>query len=412
MKLTRLLTDEVIAALVLPEGKLEEIHWDGGKGSLEGFGWRMKRSKPGAQVKCSYVIIKRFKGRSPRHSLDPVVKAKDARAWASRILAQYALGVDVAAEEKRTTAADKITFAYLAEQYLTAKEGTIRPASMVETRRYLTAGSYFKVLHGRPIDSILRKDIAACLLEIAKKHGQVAAARARSALSAMFTWAMQNGLSESNPTIGTARPKAPPSRSRVLSDSELVAVWNAARGDGDDFGKIIRLLILTGQRRSEVGGMRWSEITNDKWTIPSERSKNHREHTVPLGELAREIIASVPVVLDRDCLFGARGDGFTSWAGAKRELDARLGDTVRPWTLHDIRRTVATRMADIGVEPFHVEALLNHVGHKAGVAGVYNRSKYTNAIQKAVAAWDRYLRHLIEPGSVGSNVIDIQPATA
>src|SRR5262249_8687666 len=126
--------------------------------------------------------------------------------------------------------------------------------------------------------------------------------------------------------------------------------------------------------------------------------KNGREHTLPLGSLALEIIRSVPQVVDRDPLFGARTDrGFTSWAEHKRALDARLGDQVRPFVLHDARRTVATRMCDLGIEPHVVEQLLNHQsGHKRGPAGVYNKSKYPIAVQKAVAAWDRHLRALIE----------------
>src|SRR5262249_46513337 len=124
-----------------------------------------------------------------------------------------------------------------------------------------------------------------------------------------------------------------------------------------------------------------------------------------------DVIRSVPQVVDRDLLFGARTDrGFTSWAEHKRALDARLGDQAKPWTLHDLRRTVATRMCDIGIEPHVVEQILNNQsGNKRRVVGVYNKSKYPRAVENAVAAWDRHLRALIE-GREQRKVIPIKPA--
>jgi integrase len=128
---------------------------------------------------------------------------------------------------------------------------------------------------------------------------------------------MEHGLAETNPTVGTAKPKAPPSRDRVLSDQELLAVWQAA-GD-DDFGRIVQLLVSTGQRRTEVGGMCWSELNTERgtWTIPAERAKNNREHLLPLGSLALDVIRSTSPVVGRDPLFGARTDGgFSNWGKA------------------------------------------------------------------------------------------------
>jgi integrase len=161
----------------------------------------------------------------------------------------------------------------------------VRRRTFTEAQRYLQS-SYFKPLHNIPVDAITRRDVAARVLVIGRENGVVAAARARTALSALFSWAMENGLAETNPTVGTAKPKAPPSRERVLSDQELLAVWQAA-GD-DDFGKIVRLLVVTAQRRSEVGGVEWSELDLGRgiWSIPGRRSKNGREHEVPLGALA------------------------------------------------------------------------------------------------------------------------------
>src|SRR3954469_515774 len=150
----------------------------------------------------------------------------------------------------------------------------LRPKTLTETRRYLNVG--WKPLHGLGLDDIGRRAVAVRLSEIARENGPIAANRARVALSAFFNWAMREGLSDSNPVIGTNRAADERSRDRVLSDEELAAIWGACRND--DFGRIVRLLILTGQRREEVGGMNWSELdlARGLWTIPGDRTKNGR----------------------------------------------------------------------------------------------------------------------------------------
>src|SRR5262249_6925766 len=161
--------------------------------------------------------------------------------------------------------------------------------------------------------------------------------------STMFAWAMGEGRCEVNPVIGTIPPKQAQPRDQVLTDAELVAIWRACKDD--DFGRIVRLLILTAQRRSEIGGMCWSEFDLDAgmWTRPAARAKNHRAHTSRLPPLALNIVAAVPVIVSRDQLFGERAAiGFTHWSTAKSDFDARLGKAVQPWTLHDLRRTCAT----------------------------------------------------------------------
>ena len=144
--------------------------------------------------------------------------------------------------------------------------------------------------------------------------------------------------------------------------------------------------------------MCWSELDlgAGTWTLPAERSKNHRAHTVTLPPAALAIIKSVPRS-DRDQLFGERAEGFTSWTRGKTALDQRLGDAVKPWRLHDIRRSVATGMADIGIEPHVIEAALNHYsGHRRGVAGVYNRSNYASQVKSALQRWSGHVLDLVE----------------
>jgi integrase len=399
------LTAKATAALVLPTDKNDHIEWDE---DLKRFGYRLR--KIGDKVARSWVVQYRHAGNTRRMTLNSILSAGEARAEAEKILAKVALDQDPQSERKRRASADRFTFAALAEQYLAAKKPDVRGRSFTEMQRYLQS-FYFKPLHNIPVDSVTRRDVAARVLIIGRESGQVAAARARTALSGMFSWAMAHGLCEANPTVGTAKPKEPPSRERTLSDQELLAVWRAA-GD-DDFGRIVKLLALTGQRRTEVGGMCWSEIDlgGSTWVIPKERAKNKRQHKVPLAKLALNVIRAVPTVVGRDLLFGARTDrGFTSWNEHKRKLEARLGGQVRPWTLHDLRRTFCTRLADLGVLPHVIEVAVNHQsGHKRGPAGIYNRSLYEREVKAAVAMWDRHVTALIE-GREERNVVPIRSA--
>ena len=147
------------------------------------------------------------------------------------------------------------------------------------------------------------------------------AGRARAQLSALFSWALAHGLCEANPVVGTLAPKGGQPRERVLSDSELARIWQAC-GD-DDYGRCIRLLILTGARRQEIGGMCWSEIDfeHGTWTLPAARSKNGREHVLPLLPAMLAVIKDVPRLVSRDQLFGQRANGFTgmvAWQGGAR----------------------------------------------------------------------------------------------
>jgi integrase len=390
------LTAKTVAALQMPASKTDVIHFDD---ALPGFGYRV-RAGAGGKVLRSWVAQYRRAGGTRRITLGPagVLSAEQARLAAKKVLAAAALGQDPQADRIDRRGKDQHGFRSVAEEYLKAKQPNVRPRTYVESVRYLTGG-YLKPLHGMPVDTITRKDIAGRLTVIMRESGNVTAARVRAVLNAFYTWAMQMGMTETNPVIGTIKPKDSEGRARVLTDAELAAVWCAC-GD-DDHGRIVRLLCLTACRRQEVGSMQWSELDADAgtWTIPGARTKNGREHTLPLPPAAWAIIDAVPRMASRDYLFGMRGDGFRAWADGKAELDKRLGDTVAPFVLHDIRRSVATKMADLGIAPHVIEQILNHQGgHKGGVAGIYNRSSYQREVKAALALWSDHVRALVEGG--------------
>jgi integrase len=211
---------------------------------------------------------------------------------------------------------------------------------------------------------------------------------------------MTEGLTDHNPVVGTRR-REEASRSRVLSAEELRAVWRALAND--EFSAIVRLLCLTGCRREEVGGLRWAEISDDKITLPAQRTKNKREHVIPLSTAAQAIIDAQPRRVGREYVFGRGTGGFSGWSRCKARLDARLtemtGKPLPGWTLHDIRRSCVTHMAELGVQPHIIEAVINHIsGHKGGVAGVYNKASYEREKTAALATWADHLRTIVEGG--------------
>jgi integrase len=379
-----------VAGLELPAGKTDHIEWDD---DLVGFGVRLR-----AGGRRSWVVQYHPNGRTRRVTLGVLEKLTpvEARAAARKLLASVALGHDPQAEKEAMRLKAAHTFAGAAEAYLTSKRNELRPISYKIAKLYLLDGDYFRPLHKTGVNDISHPDLAARLSAIARKRSTHTAGAARRAVSAFFRWMVEEGWVKQNPVIGTRKPADPKPREHVLSDSELVAVWNAC-GD-DDFGRILRLLILLGNRRQEVGGMRWSELDDDgNWSLPAPRAKNDRALTVALPPTALAIIKAVPRT-NRDQLFGNRArSGFTSWWEGKQAINQRLGDKVRPWRIHDLRRSVATKMADIGIEPHIIEAALNHYsGHRAGPAGVYNRARYERQIRAALLRWDEHVTALIE----------------
>ena len=184
-------------------------------------------------------------------------------------------------------------------------------------------------------------------------------------LSKMFAWLSEKRRIRHNPLESLSRPKAPEARERVLSDEEVIKFWKAADKESYPFGPLLKLLLLTGQRSSEISGMRRSEISGDMWTIAKTRTKNKRDHDLPLPKFIQDIIPEGKF----DLVFTTTGTTPVSgWTRLKPRLKKAIGNMLH-WQPHDLRRTCATGMAGIGVAPHIIEAVLNHIsGAKAGVA--------------------------------------------
>ena len=390
------LTKASVAKLSFPVGKAEHVVYDD---DLAGFGLRMH---PGGRR--TWFVQYRLGQKQRRLRLGTLeqIDADKARVHARAALAKVSLGVDPALETEEARAQAVVTLKRTAEDYLTRHAARrLKPGSFAEVERHLR--KHWKPLGERPLSSISRALVSDRLGKIASENGPFAANRARSALSAMYAWAIGEGLANDNPVAGTNKATAEVTRDRVLSDEEVALVWQHA-GPGD-YGVIVRLLLLTACRRDEVGAMAWSELRGDIWSIPGDRTKNSLPLDLALPSLALEVLGSVQAREGRDLVFGSREGSFSGWGRAKAMLDARmLGDlqqrhgkkaALAPWRLHDLRRTAATRMADLGVQPHVVEAVLNHIsGHRAGVAGIYNRATYAAEKQAALVLWAERLTKL------------------
>src|SRR5262249_9474804 len=222
---------------------------------------------------------------------------------------------------------------------------------------------HFLPLHGSALTDIVRADVAARVREIAKDSGPVAANRARASLSAMFRWAIGEGICDQNPVAGSNKQEENGPRERSLNDAEAAAVRLAS--PDDDYGRIVQLILLTGCRRDEIGSLQWSEIDLEEKTItlPGERTKNKQAHTVPLSHSAVAILNQIPRRANRDFVFGAGKGGYSGWSKSKREID-KTAKLKKPWTLHDLRRTVRSGLGKLDVQPHVAEAVLNHLPPK------------------------------------------------
>lgn len=387
------LTATAIRSLTLPRGKTDKTFFDG---DLPGFGLRLRAG--GSQV---WLIQYAIAGKTRRMvlgtpaTLDP----GKAREVAKDMLARVRLGEDPAREKHKARVRASETLGAMLPRFLTRQRARLKPRSYVENERHLLFQA--KPLHGLAVDAIDRRTIAVWLAEIAESSGPTAANRARASLSACFSWLVREGLVESNPVIATNRAAEAGARERVLSDSEITKIWHAA-GDSQ-YGSIVRLLLLTGARRNEIASARWSEIDFEDAlvTLPAERTKNRRQHEIPLSPAALEIFRRQPrrTLADgnpRDLVFGRGQGGFQLWGRSKAELDARIAAAGQPlphWTLHDLRRTLSTTMHErFGVSPHVVEAILGHVsGHKSGVAGVYNKATYRNEKRRVLNLWGEHV---------------------
>jgi integrase len=367
-------------------GRSETFFWDA---SCHGFGMRTLSSG-----RRTWVYQYRDEhGRTRRIALGDVsaVSLDAARHEARLKAASVARGANPSVERKKKRAAG--TVIEVIDAYLLHAKARQRPRSFKETERHLRMNA--ASLHHDRAETVHRREIAALLERVAKSSGPIAANRLRAALSALWSWALRAGLIEAdtNPASFTVRyPEK--ARVRTLSDDELRAIWNATDDTGD-YSRIIRLCLLTGCRRDEMGRLRWDEVQDDRIVFGPDRMKGKLPHEVALLPMISAILPKRPENAE-GYMFGRRGTGFSGFSDSKEKLDAKLvksGVNMQAWGLHDLRRTFSTRLHDAGLEPIVIEALLAH--KQQGVAAVYNRASFREAKRSALTRWHKIVAEVI-----------------
>jgi integrase len=274
----------------------------------------------------------------------------------------------------------------------------------------------------RALDALTRRRARTSGGDTGKTKGAAMTGRTAAYGRAAFAWAMKRGAVRANPFADLPLAKSVGKRERVLTDEEIGEIWRAAGDAAAPYGTIVRLLILTGQRRGEVAGMNWAEISDDltTWALPGERTKNGAAHMVPLSAPARDLLRGLlpdnqgdahRAIADRRAkgmlaLPGALGTPFAGWSKAKAILDKAVADArgkaatdagtspaaLVSWNVHDLRRTVATGLQRLGVRLEVTEAVLNHIsGSRGGIAGVYQRHDWATEKRAALDAWTAHV---------------------
>jgi len=358
-----------------------------------------------AKGAAAYFVQYRLGGRgSPSKRLTigkhGIITAEQARAIAREKLGEVAKGNDISAQRKddRQRLATG-SFREVAEKFLAANDRQNR--YWHETRRLIEQNAY-PAFGSQPISTITRGQIAGLIDETAARSKSVARLLF-AALRPLFAWALERGIIQQNPTIGLRGPERVKARDRVLSENEISAFWQGADQLSWPFQPIFKLLLLTGQRREEVAGMTWRELDleNATWTIAKERAKNGKAHLVHLSPQALAVFDAFQSI-HSDCPMVFSTTGYSAPSGfskAKKRLDQHmatiLGDDFEPWRAHDLRRTAASGMAALGIQPHIIERVLNHVsGAQGGLVGVYQRHEYLAERKAALEVWGARLSEL------------------
>jgi len=362
------LTEIELRSLPIP-AQGQKDYYDG---TLPGFGVRV--SQGGSKTFILNVgNSRRATGRYP------VISLSEARGEAKRMLAEKTLGK----LRPQPLAFQQALKIFLEEKCHARRATTVFAYEYYLDRDFKFTGQLADISHGEIVRRLGR------IKKPSSYNHALAAARG------FFNWCQKRQYITDNPVMGISGRRQP-SRERILTEAELKNIWLACEDRTNDlpasFRKIIQLLILTGQRRTEISSLKGEYFADSRCTLPRELCKNGREHVFPLGSLASTLVGNAAPGL----LFPARGrtTPFNGWSKSKEILDK--ASRVPNWTLHDLRRTYATTLAKLGTPIHVVEKLLNHIsGTTGGLVGIYQRHAYWDEQVLAVHKFDAHLANLL-----------------
>jgi integrase len=420
-------TDRYLKALKPTEHGKRAVIFDA---QVPGFGIRVT-DRCSDECKGAFVLVTRFPGSSnpvPRRIGDyPAMSLAKAREIAREWREDLRQGVDpkvkraerLRQEQRRRADTFAALFATFAEEHLTTLRSGGDVKSAIERRVIPEWGD-------RPVSEIRRADVNELIRKL-RKVIPIGANRVLAYLKKFFNWMIDQDLIENSPAAAVKRPTKETKRDRVLSDAEICAIWQVCSNLGT-FGRAFKMMLATGQRRSEVGEMRWREINRESrlWTIPRERTKADRSQEVPLSDMALSILDECPKLEEFVFTTGRRSfakvdDGvavaISGWSKAKRQLDAlaytkakgiaadhgEAPETIADWRLHDLRRTAATHMARLGVDRVVIAKVLNHA--ETEVTAICDRHRYDREKRRALDLWGERLTAIVKGDGAGGKAV-------
>jgi integrase len=370
-------------------------------------GLKLRVTDTGAK---SWSLLYRHRGRLRRLTLGtfPRVTTKAAHDLARAAFRQLTAGTDPAeAKRQAREQADEekeLTVAAAVTRWLEQEISQRRPSTQAEWHRIMDR-DVLPRLGKRPLASITKRDVLALVDKIVERGAGVHANHTLMRLRRFFNWAIEKDLLAVSPAAGVKPPTIERSRDRVLTDDELAAFWHATDKLRDPYGALFRFLALTGQRRDECGELRWSEVDLDGrvWVIPSHRFKSDREHRVSLSDAALDVLRAIPRIAGSDLVFS--NNGRTAVSSFSRAMDdarqlmtEELGTVPERLTLHDLRRTITSGLARLGIAPHIADKILGHtVGAIGPVASIYQRFQFADERAAALECWGRFVLLLAAP---------------
>lgn len=392
-------------------------HWDM---RIPGFGIRVT-----SKGRKSWVLMRRLHGKLIRVTLGqyPAMDLAEARKAAGDMADMIERG-----EDPRETKRQQLAEA--ADKQRNTVEGVVRDFIAKHAKRHTKSWRQQELAFEkhvlpkwgkRPISAITRRDVMDLLDELVDAGLSTGANRVLAYVRKMFNWAVERGIVDMSPVPPRMKPPAKEApRERTLSDEEIADLWQACSEAGYPFGPLLKMMLVTGQRRGEVATMRWQDVDLEEgtWTIPAADYKTGVAHTVPLSRLALDLLAAAPRFAE-----GKRNNGFvfTTTAGEKPvsgygKPKARLDEAIAKarkkdkreampaWRLHDLRRTVRTNLPALGISPDTAERVVGHA--IGGVRGVYDRYSYLPEKRQALDAWARKLEWAVGLETAPENVVE------
>jgi integrase len=359
----------------------------------------------------AWAVRYRFEGATRKLTLDAGFSLAEARHAATAALHELERGKDPAAlkfdaqakAEKAAADRQRDTVDHLAGLFIEryAKRKT-RHNSWRQTV-HVFDDIVLPAWHGRTVHDIQRRDIRE-LVEGVAEDRPVMANRCLAHLSRFFNWLCEQDIIAASPCASVKPPSKEHARERILSDDEIKALWRACDTIKGPAGPAVKLLLLTGQRRGEILGMKRSEISGDVWTLAPARTKNKQRHEVPLSAQALAILDEIPVINEDFVFTSSATHRLGNMSRAKAALDAQM-QPKEPWVTHDLRRTVASGMAALGIKLPVIEKVLNHKsGSFRGIISVYQRHEYAPEKRHALQTWADHVDRLVS-GKVENQVV-------